>query len=72
MVPVRIGTDATLPNGRDFPFLGVSGRGRMVPAPPSISILGSQMASWESGTLTITYRLLTELEVTALHEEEEF
>lgn len=46
--------------------------GRVVPAPPPISVLGSQAAFWESGTLTLTYRLFTELEALALRNEDEY
>lgn len=38
---------------------------------PSISILGYQMVFWESGVITINYKLFTELKVISLNEEEE-
>lgn len=38
---------------------------------PSSSILGYQMVLWESGIITINYKLFTELKAISLNEEEE-
>ena len=40
--------------------------------PLSVSILGYQMAFWEPGIITITYKLITELKGISISEEEKY
>lgn len=71
--------DTTFPNGGALPFPGWAGEGAVLsavlPLPPfraAVSILGYQMAFWEPGITTTTYKLFIELKVISISREEEY